>query len=165
MLKGAGGRWEGDGDSEVVPEGPPPGLGTIELISFAGAVGMLFWMTVTLLAQRAPEIFQKVRPERHVFASLAVSLAGYMLAMSGINVPRSTRLAGAMLASAVSVALMYILIFLQQSPYICVGVLTVAAGSALCSRCGLKRETGYPAGLVGASILLLGQVFGTFYLR
>jgi hypothetical protein len=165
-LKGSGGRWEGSGAEENAELGSGQvGLGTVEIGCFCLIIWVLYWLVNNILVQKAPQVFHDVPPNQHLFACLFFSLVGYTLAMSRVPVMLNVRLAGAMLASVVSVALLYVMRLLDQSLYVSGFVMTVGAGSALCSRVGVSREIGYAAGLVGSSILLLGKVAGIWYLR
>lgn len=165
-LKGSGGRWEGseaDAESQFTSTAQP--LGVVEVVCFSVAIGTMFWLCKNVLVQRAPQIFQRAQPEMHVFGNLAVGLAAYMFALGGVAVHGRVRLAGAMLASVVSVSLLYVLLFLNQSLYVTGFIVALGAGSSLCSRTGVDRTTGYAAGLVGAAVLLLAQVAGIWYKR
>lgn len=165
-LKGSGGRWEGsEADAEAQFTSAPQPLGVVEVVCFSAAIAVMFWLGENIIAQKAPQIFQRARPEIHVFGNLAVGLAAYMVALAGVAAPGRVRLAGAMLASVVSVALLYVLLLLDQSLYVTGLVIALGGGSSLCSRTGVDRNTGYAAGLVGAAVILLAQVAGIWYQR
>lgn len=165
-LKGSGGRWEGsEADADGDLGSGQVGLGSIEVGCFCVIIYVLHWLVTNILVHKAPHVFHDVPPQQHLFACLFFSLLGYTLAMSRVNVALNVRIAGAMLASVVSVALLYVMRLLDQSLYVSGFVMTVGAGSALCSRVGVSREIGYAAGLIGSSILLLGKVAGIWYLR
>lgn len=165
-LKGSGGRWEGaEAGADAELGSGTVGLGAVELVCFGFMLWVLYWLVTNILVLKAPQVFHDVPPKQHLFACMFFSLVGYTLAMSRVPVPLNVRVAGAMLASVVSVSLFYVMRLLDQSLYVSGFVMTVGAGSALCSRVGVSREIGYAAGLVGSSILLLGKVAGIWYVR
>ena len=157
--KGAGGRWSGDGDDGVPIEdlnAEPPGLSAVELVSFAATIGFLFWIARELADRGAGNaLFQRQAPERHVFVSLALALGAYLTALSGTNVSKMARLAGSMLASVVSVALLYLLLYLGLNLYVTGAGIALAAGASLSSRTGMPRDQAYPAAVIAASMLVL----------
>lgn len=171
-YKGAGGRWAPEGeeeaqareiDAQLAPRGD---LSSIELVCFAAVIGLFFWLAQQLaLRGGGAALFQGLTPVKHVFASLAIAVGAYMFALSGTPVPRLQRVAGTMLASVVSVVMLYVLLFLGQSLYVTGAAIALAAGSALCSRTGLPRNQGYPAALVAASIMMISYAGAATLLR
>ena len=133
----------------------PAGLSGVEIISFAATIALQFWLARELANRGGGFIFQGMQPERHVFASLALALAAYLLALTGSHVSGGPRLAGAMLATVVSVALLYLLTYLGTNLYLTGGAIALAAGASLSSRTGMPRDQGYPAALIAASLLMV----------
>ena len=172
-LKGAGGRWHADDDMERAASAeadaalaPPSGLSAIEVICFGVVIGLLFFLARELTSRGVnPSMFQGMRPERHVFLNLAVSVGAFFFGLSGTQVPRQARIAGAMLSAVVSVAMLYVLLFLGQSLYVTGACISIAAGSALCSRTGLPRDQGYPAALIAAAVMMIAYAGTAWALR
>ena len=161
-FKGAGGRYSEEDDMQdgTPAEGPPPpaDLSVVELVCFGAMIGLLFWLAKQLEMRGGSHMFQAQAPEKHVFASLAIALAGFSFGLSGTSAPRLAKVAGSMLASVVSVAMMYTLLFLQVNLYLTGCCIALTAGAALCSRTGIPRDQGYPAALMAAAIMVMAYV-------
>ena len=157
--KGAGGRYHLEDESSAPDEDlaakAPTSLSAVEIVSFAATIGLQFWLARELGNRGAAYLFQGLAPERHVFGSLALALAAYLFALTGSNVSGGPRLAGAMLATVVSVALLYLLTYLGANLYVTGGAIALAAGASLSSRTGMPRDQGYPAALIAASLLMV----------
>lgn len=169
--KGAGGRWHDDDDPDAARQAsaelaPPSGLSAVELACFATIIGLVFWLARELhLRGGHADLFQGLRPEVHVFASLAVAVGAFLVGLAGSKTPRMARVAGVMLASVVSVAVLYLLLFLRQSLYVTGAGIALAAGAALCSRTAVPRNQGYPAALVAAALMMIAYAGVAWSLR
>lgn len=159
-MHGTGGRWTDlEEESGAAKKLVAPGLSVIELLCFAVMTGLLFYLARELNNRGAgPILFQRLPPERHVFASLGLAIGAYLAALSGTAVPKMARVAGAMLAGMVSVAMLYVLLFLGANLYLTGAGIALVAGAALCSRTNTPRDQGYPAAMVAASVIMIAFV-------
>jgi hypothetical protein len=166
-LKGAGGRYQDDDQFVEQPrERPASPLSVFELICFCIVIFLLFWFADQIASRgRGGALFRGIRQDWHVFGALSVALCAYAFSLAGTNVPRTARLAGAMLASTVSVSLLYLLLYISHNLYLAGAGIALGGGASLCSRCGLPREAGYPAGLIAAAVILIAYTAATSAVR
>jgi len=162
---GAGGRSWSTVTGEWIDETKavrPSGLGLVEVLCFGLVVGFFFYIATQreflrmIDSEVVHRAFKDGQNASQLFVSFASTLAIYFVLLSILPIEPSVRLAGSMLATVVSVIVLYVSVIALRSVLASFLMVALAPGSAVGSRCGVGRAAAmFTCGVAAVAICLI----------